>query len=73
MRCKDNTLYLYFSTVGKIVAVLATARGAVVARGDDDVVFDDDGTVFLAQAGASLGNRLRNVQIIIVLGYSFHM
>ncbi len=37
-------------------AVLSASGRAVVARRDDDVVFDDDRAVMLAQTGASLGN-----------------
>ena len=37
-------------------AVLSASGRTVVARRDDDVVFDDDRAVMLAQTGASLGN-----------------
>ena len=55
-----------------IGAVLSATGCAVVARGDDDVVFYNDSAVMLAQAGASFGHRLCDVEIIIDFIRSFH-
>ena len=60
-------LQLFAHTKIQIGAVLTATGGAVVARCDDDVVLDDDGAVFFAQAGASLGDRLGDIKIIVVL------
>ena len=54
--------------VGQVDAVLAAARGTVVARGQNDVVLDDDGAVPLAQAGATLGHGLGDIEIVVLLG-----
>ena len=56
----------------EIGAVFSASGRTVVARRNDDVVFDDDRTVLLAQTGASLGDRLRDVEIIIDFVWSDH-
>ena len=48
-------------TVIDVGAVLSASGRTVVARGDDDVVFHDDRTVMLAQAGASSGYGFSNI------------
>lgn len=45
-----------------IDAVGFAARCAVVARADDDVVFDDDGAVAAAQAGRAAADSTRDVK-----------
>ena len=47
--------------------------GAMCGNGDLGVVFDNDGTEHLAQAGRTLCHGLRNVQIIVMLGNSSHI
>jgi hypothetical protein len=54
-------------TVIEVAAVLSAARRAVVSGRYDNVVLDDDSAVLFAQAGATLGDRLRYVKIIIML------
>ena len=65
-------LQLFTHAEIQVGTILTSAGGAVVARGDDDVVLDDDGSVFLAQAGASLGDCLGDIKVIIMLGNALH-
>ena len=51
-----------FSDVG---TVESSARGTVIAGGDDLIVSHDDGTVFSSQTGGAFGNGIRDIQIII--------
>ena len=49
-------------TVARVDAVGLAARRAVVARADDDLVLDDDGTVAAAQAGRAAADGLSAVE-----------
>jgi hypothetical protein len=54
-------------TVIEVAAVLSAAGRTVVSGRDDNVVLYDDRAVLFAQAGATLGNRLRDIKIVIML------
>jgi hypothetical protein len=47
--------------------VFSASRRAVVARGYDNVVLDDNSAEVAAHTGGSLGNRFGYIKIIIVL------
>lgn len=55
-------------TVGQIDAVLASSGGTVVARGQDDVILDDDGAVTLPHTGTALGHGLGDIEVVVLLG-----
>ena len=56
--------------VAELGAVDAPARRAVVARGEDLVVLDDDRAVFAPQAGRAVEHRVGDVEIIFVLTHA---
>ena len=51
----------------KVTAVFSASGRAVIARGNDHVVFNDNGTVATAKTGTSFGNGLCDIKVIIVL------
>ena len=81
VRCvEENGLFVYYPLIrreeaARRVEALVRAEGAagraVVARGDYGIVLDYYGTEAAAKAGASLGNGLRYVKIVVFLGYPF--
>ena len=67
-----RNIQLLAQTSAFFFAVSKAHRCTVVAGSDDAVILDDDGTVFLAQAGASLGDCLGDIKVIIMLGNALH-
>lgn len=59
--------------VAQVGAVLAAARRADIAGGDDLVVFDDDRAEVAPQAGAALGDGLGDVEVVVDLIASCHI
>ena len=58
--------------VAQVRAVGPAPGGAIIAGGDDLVVFNDDGAVEPAQAGGPLQNGLGDVEIIVFLADPLH-
>lgn len=65
-------IQLVAETISEIVAVFPSARCTVIARRHDHIILNNDRAELASEAGTALGNRLRNIQIIIFLGNSLH-
>jgi len=60
-------------TGAAVIAIDASSGGAVIARGNDDVVLYDNSTEAASQAGTSLRHSLSYIKIVIDFRYSFHI
>ena len=68
----SRNFQLFPAATSQVRAVFPTSGCAVVAGGNDGIVFDDDRTETAAQAGSPFCHGLCNVQIIVDFTDPFH-